>query len=41
MKKEIKKGKIVISKNGPYIVSGKLSLEKEIIMLDEEGFFCE
>ncbi|HBI33785.1 MAG TPA: iron-binding protein [Candidatus Moranbacteria bacterium] len=41
MKKEIKKGKIVISKNGPYIVSGKLPLEKETIMPDEEGFSYE
>lgn len=40
MKKEIKKGKVIVSKNGPYLVSGKLPLEKEIIIPDEEGFPC-
>jgi len=32
-----KKSKVVISKNGPYLVSGNLPLEKEIIVSDEEG----
>lgn len=41
MEKENKKGKIVISKDGPYLVSGNLPLEKEIIVTDEEGFSCE
>jgi len=41
MDKEIKKGKIIVSKNGPYLVSGNLPLEKEIIVPDEEGFSCE
>jgi CDGSH-type Zn-finger protein len=31
-------GKIKIVKNGPYIVSGSLPLNKEIILADEEGF---
>jgi CDGSH-type Zn-finger protein len=38
MPKEIKKGKIIVSKNGPYLVSGKLPLAKEIIVADEEDF---
>jgi CDGSH-type Zn-finger protein len=38
MGKEIEKGKIIVSENGPYIVLGKLPLEKEIIVPDEEGF---
>jgi CDGSH-type Zn-finger protein len=29
--------KVIISKNGPYLVSGKLPLEKEIIVSDELG----
>ena len=29
--------KIVISKNGPYLVSGKLPLDKAIILADDEG----
>jgi CDGSH-type Zn-finger protein len=37
MEKENKKGKIVVSKDGPYLVSGSLPLQKEIIMPDEEG----
>jgi CDGSH-type Zn-finger protein len=32
-----KKAKIVISKNGPYLVSGKLPLQKEIIQIGAEG----
>lgn len=40
MKKEIKKGKIVVSKDGPYLVSGNLPLEKEIITTDKEGEVC-
>ncbi|HOX11225.1 MAG TPA: CDGSH iron-sulfur domain-containing protein [Candidatus Moranbacteria bacterium] len=41
MKKEIKKGKIIISKDGPYFVSGNLPLEKETIITDEERLPCE
>jgi CDGSH-type Zn-finger protein len=41
MDKENKKSRIVVSKNGPYLVSGKLPLEKEIIITDEEGFSLE
>jgi len=33
----MKKGKIVISKNGPYLVSGGLPLGKEISEIGEEG----
>ena len=33
----MKKGKIVISKNGPYLVSGSLSLCKEIAEVGDEG----
>ena len=40
MKKEIKKGKIVVSKDGPYLISGNLPLEKEIITTDKEGEVC-
>jgi CDGSH-type Zn-finger protein len=32
------KGKIVISKNGPYMVSGKIPLRKEIIKTDSERY---
>lgn len=32
-----KKGKIRVAKNGPYIVSGKLPLAKEIIVADANG----
>jgi len=35
-----KKGKVIISKNGPYVVSGSVPLQKEIIIPDEEGFSC-
>jgi CDGSH-type Zn-finger protein len=38
MPKKNKKGKVIISKDGPYLVSGKLPLAKEIIVPDEEGF---
>lgn len=41
MDKKVKKGKIVVSKNGPYLVSGNLSLKKEIIDSDSEGFSCK
>jgi CDGSH-type Zn-finger protein len=34
-------GKIKISKNGPYIVYGKLPLSKEIIIRDDAGFSVE
>lgn len=34
---ENKKGKIKITKNGPYLVSGDLLLEKEIIVSDKNG----
>jgi len=37
MKNASKKPKVVVSKNGPYLVSGNLPLEKEIIISDEEG----
>ena len=40
MKKEIKTGKIVVSKDGPYLISGNLPLEKEIITTDKEGEVC-
>ena len=33
----MKKGKVVISKNGPYLVSGNLSLGKEISEVGKEG----
>jgi CDGSH-type Zn-finger protein len=38
MNDEKKKGKILISKNGPYKVSGNLPMKKEIIESDDEGF---
>ena len=31
------KAKVVISKNGPYLISGNLPLEKETIVSDNEG----
>ena len=31
------KGKIVISKDGPYLISGKIPLQKEISICDENG----
>ncbi len=34
---EDKKGKIKITKNGPYLVSGVLTLRKEIIASDKNG----
>ena len=34
---EKNKPKVTISKNGPYLVSGNLPLEKEIIVSDDEG----
>jgi len=37
MKNENKIGKIKVTKNGPYIVSGGLLLAKEIIVSDENG----
>ncbi len=40
MKKEIKKGKIVVSKDGPYLVSGNLMLGREEIAVDEDGEVC-
>jgi CDGSH-type Zn-finger protein len=33
----VKKGKIVVSKNGPYLVSGSLPLGKEISQVGDEG----
>lgn len=33
----MKKGKIVVSKDGPYLVSGNLPLGKEIAVVGEEG----
>ena len=33
----VKKGKVVVSKNGPYLVSGSLPLRKEISVAGEEG----
>jgi len=30
-------GKIKVSKNGPYLVSGKVPLEKEVIVADDKG----
>ncbi len=38
---EKKAGKILISKNGPYIVSGGLPLAKEYIVADDEGISSE
>lgn len=38
---EKKAGKILISKNGPYIVSGGLPLAKEIIIVDDRGIPVE
>ncbi|MFH1182352.1 MAG: CDGSH iron-sulfur domain-containing protein [Candidatus Woesearchaeota archaeon] len=35
------KGKIVVSKNGPYIVSGGLPLDKETIKPDNQGTPCD
>jgi len=32
------RGKVVVSQNGPYIVSGSLSLAKEIIVPDSDGY---
>jgi len=32
-----KKGKIKVSKGGPYLVSGNLPLAKQIILADDEG----
>lgn len=37
MKKENKNCKITILKNGPYLVSGRLSLAKEIFNVDNDG----
>jgi CDGSH-type Zn-finger protein len=34
-------GKIKIAEDGPYLVSGKISLEKEIIIRDDAGFSVE
>jgi CDGSH-type Zn-finger protein len=36
-RKETKSQKVVVSKDGPYIVSGRLPLGKEIIKTDNEG----
>jgi len=36
-----KAGKILISKNGPYIVSGGLPLAREYIVTDDEGISSE
>jgi CDGSH-type Zn-finger protein len=33
-----KKKKIIISKDGPYLISGKIPLRKEIIETDEDGY---
>jgi CDGSH-type Zn-finger protein len=38
---ETKKGKIVISKNGPYLVSGELPLDNEVMKPDEQGIPCK
>jgi CDGSH-type Zn-finger protein len=35
---EIKNYKIVITKNGPYIVSGGISIQKEAIVTDKDGY---
>ena len=37
MEKESEKQKIIVSKNGPYIVSGKIPLKKEEIVCDNQG----
>jgi CDGSH-type Zn-finger protein len=33
----MKKGKIIVSKDGPYLVSGNVPLEKEISVCDGKG----
>ncbi len=40
MEKEINKGKIVVSKDGPYLVSGNLPLERAEIVVDENEEAC-
>lgn len=39
--KEKKAGKVLVSENGPYIVSGGLPLAKEYIVTDDEGISAE
>jgi CDGSH-type Zn-finger protein len=39
--KKNNKAKIVVSKNGPYLVSGNLPLKKEIIGCDKDGYSVE
>jgi CDGSH-type Zn-finger protein len=37
MENKSKKGRVTVTKNGPYIVNGNLPLAKEIIVADENG----
>ena len=35
------KGKIVVTRNGPYIVTGGIPLERQVIGIDDEGYSYE